>query len=161
MGNLLEIYRKVQLDKKTTIVWMFKHRGGSGADFEVKAVLPYTKSDKERKEIGIAKITIDGKKNAELHDIYVDSLYRHRGIGSKILKFTVDYLQDGIAEIIKADIRGRDDQQIAIKFFLKNGFDVGMENSEVSLILNKPKYGQFGYLYKEVEYITRAEYLMF
>jgi ribosomal protein S18 acetylase RimI-like enzyme len=157
----LEIYGKVGLDKETTILWMFRHRSGSGADFEVKAVLPYTKSDKKRKEIGIAKITIDGKKNAVLHDICVDSLYRRRGIGSKILKFTVAYLQDGIAEIIKGDTRVIDDQQIVIKFFLKNGFTVDAENSEFSLILNKPMYGQFGYLYKGLEDIRKAEYHMF
>jgi GNAT superfamily N-acetyltransferase len=157
----LEIYGKVVLDKRTTILWVFRHRSGSGADFEVKAVLPCTKSDEKRNRIGIAKITIDGKKNAELHDICVDSLYRRKGIGSKILKFTVDYLRDGIAEVIKGDTRGIDDQQIPIKFFLKNGFTVDAEKSQFSLILNKLTYGQFGHLYKGIEAITRTEYNMF
>jgi hypothetical protein len=52
-----------------------------------------------------------------------------------------------------------DDKEIATKFYLKNGFNV--ENSEFSLILDKPKYGQFGYLYKGEEAITRREYLSF
>jgi GNAT superfamily N-acetyltransferase len=160
-GNLLEIYGKVGLDKNTTLLWMFRHRSAVGADFEVKAVLPYAKSDKIRKQIGIAKISIDGRKNAVLHDILVNSPYRRRGVGSKILKFVVDYLQDGDAEIIKGDTRGIDDQQITIKFFLRNGFTMDAENSEFSLILNKPTYSQLGNLYEGIEYIKGNEYRTF
>jgi GNAT superfamily N-acetyltransferase len=140
---------------------MFRHRGGTGADFEVKAVLPYTKSYKIRKQIGITKISIDGRKNAVLHDILVNSPYRRRGVGSKILKFVVDYLQDGDAEIIKGNTKGIDDQQIATKFFLKNGFTVDAETSEFSLILNKPTYSQLSHLYKGIERIREPEYRMF
>ncbi len=156
------MYRKVPLDKKTTLLWRFKHRSGIGADFEVKAVLPYTKSDKQRKRIGIAKIIIEDNKNAEIADIYVESHYRHKGVGSKILKFVVDYLEAGTIEKIKAtDLKGSKDLEIAIKFYEKNGFSVDVEHSEANLVLNKPKFPQFGYLYKDIEAIRRAEYNMF
>lgn len=154
----MDIYRKLPLDNKTAILWEFRHRSGSGADFNVKVVLPFTKSD--NKKVGWAKISVDGKKNAIIHDILVEPPYRCKGIGSKMLKFIVDYLQEGFAETIKGSTKGIDDQQRAIKFYLKNGFNVDTENSEFSLTLKQMR-GEFNRLYNREEVIKSNEYLMF
>lgn len=157
----MEEYCKVPVNENLTIIWWFKHRHGAGADFEVKAVVPYTKENKTRKKLGIAKITIDGKRNAILHDILVHKENRNLGVGSELLKFIIAYLQDGIAEVIIGNTRGIDDQQIATKFFLKNGFAVDEVNGDFSLVLNKPRYAQFGSLYKGEEAIREKEYMSF
>jgi hypothetical protein len=144
---------------------MFKHRSGSGADFEVKAVLPYTKLDNKKKvTFGFAHVIIDGKKEAKINVIDVKSAYKD-DIDRKILKFIIDYLTDGTTEEIYRDITVSKELE-EIQFYTKNGFSIkeenmlhGYKNTRVNLILDKPKYGQFPY--KDVEYIPRTEYLMF
>ena len=36
-----------------------------------------------------------GRKDAEILDIHLNFNFRHRGIGSRMLKLIMDYLQDG------------------------------------------------------------------
>jgi hypothetical protein len=55
-----------------------------------------------------------------------------------MLKFIVDFLTDGTTEKIKVAAGDIDNQEIATKFFLKNGFD--LEDLEFKLLLEKPKY---------------------
>lgn len=151
-------YYKVIIDDKLSVIWNYSCRSGSGADFTVKAVKPYAKTDKKKTLYGIAKLTVHGgNKEVTLHDIIVYSPYRRRGIGSKMLKFIVDYLTNGKTDIIHGDTKGIDDQEIARKFLVKNGFTV--ENSEFSVILDKPKYPQFEY--EGLEMIREKEYLSF
>jgi hypothetical protein len=65
---------KLSTDNKVSILWEFANRIGSGADFEVKAVKPYTKTTEERALYRIAKLTVaDGNKEVTLNDIIVYS----------------------------------------------------------------------------------------
>ena len=120
------------------------HRSGSGLDLGVKGFL-----DGSKLEIGHADIGVDGKKRAELLEVLVKSPYRHRGIGSKMLKFMVDYLQDGDAREIHGDITASNDLRKTIEFFTKNGFTIGEEltpygkHTVIDIALTQPKFGQF------------------
>lgn len=169
MGNLLgEIYRRVPLDEKTAILYMFKYRTGSGADFEVKAVKPYTKTDNKKKvTYGSAHIILDGKKNAKINVIDVKSACKDTDIKTKILKFIIAFLTDGNTEEIVRVITGEKSSE-ELDFYTKNGFNVkneymsnGYQHTDVSIILNKPPFGQFSELYEAPQYIDEKEYRLF
>ena len=160
MGKLLTkgCYKEV-LDTEHTLLLKFKRFQGSGASLEVKAVLNDMGSD-VKKKIGTTYIRIFPDKSAELSEIFVDPIFQDMGIGSRMLQFMIDYLRDGQADKIFGTISA-DDVEKAIRFYAKNGFNIGndkfsnIENFEVPLV--KPQYPQFFELHK-VEPITEEEF---
>ncbi len=110
---------KEVLDKNTYLQIKRTFRAGAGADLGVKAFL--TKNDSE---VGDADVGVDGKGNAKLLGIYVKPPFRHRGIGSRMLKLLIDFLQDGMASEIDGDITASDDLPKTIGFYKKQGFSI-------------------------------------
>jgi GNAT superfamily N-acetyltransferase len=157
----LTICYKEILDKNTVLTLKISELSGRHTFFDVKAFLTEGVTLKDIKEIGKACISVDGKKCAKLLDIYVNKSYRHRGIGSKMLKLMVDYITDGTAKEVHGDITASEDLRKAIDFYTKNGFIIDEfvlsegKHTVVNLALNKPKFGEFFNLY-EVERITRG-----
>lgn len=150
---------KEVLDKNTYLEIKRTYRAGSGADVGVKAFL--TKGDSE---IGHADIGVDGKKNAKLLDIFVKSSFRHRGIGSKMLRLLIDFIKEGIASEIQGDITNADDLPKAIDLFKKHGFSIEEctlyegKHTVINLTLAQPKFSEFDNLHDVTRVVPKRKY---
>jgi len=164
-NHLTNAYYREVLNKNTTLKLSFEDYGSGSSIIDVIAVLNSIKSN-GKKKIGKGSIRIDSKKRAQLLDIFVKFPYRHKGIGSRMLKLMVDYIQDGIAKEIWGNISDADDLDEAIKFYTKNGFSISknklpqVEQTIINLTLTKPLSPQFLHLPK-VHQITKEEYEKF
>ncbi len=140
---------------------MFKHEHGAGASFGVKAFLIDSETGQQIQRIGDLDFHIDGKRSANLRFFDVNESYQNRGIGSKMVKLSVDYMTDGIAKEINGDITFSKDLEKLIKIFKKNGFSINekseVKHTEIDIALSKPMYSEFHELHK-VEPATRKEY---
>jgi ribosomal protein S18 acetylase RimI-like enzyme len=151
---------KEVLDKNTYLQIKRTFRAGAGADLGVKAFL--TKNDSE---VGDADVGVDGKGNAKLLGIYVKPPFRHRGIGSRMLKLLIDFLQDGMASEIDGDITASDDLPKTIGFYKKQGFSISeytindSKHTLIDLKLTKPKFSQFGNLHEVTRVIPKNKRL--
>jgi GNAT superfamily N-acetyltransferase len=148
------------LDKNTYLEMKRTFQHGSGSDVGVKAFLTRNGS-----EIGHADISIDGKKNAKLLDIFVEEPFRNRGIGGRMLKLMVDYIREGLACEIQGDITGSEDLPKTIDFFKKYDFSFSecviydSKHTLIDLLLTEPKFSEFDSLHEVTRVIPKNKRL--
>ena len=163
-GNSLTTdYFKEMIGKKIALFVMHTEERKYLEMLDVEAVLLKTNGIKKR--IGFASMGIKGnEKRAELLDILVEFYYyRHKGIGSKMLRLMEDFYKDNKAQEFFGNINAAKIKKKAIYFYKKNGYDIIEEKSPegdtiwIQKFIKKPQNPQFSRLHK-IEPLTNIEW---